>query len=337
MPDDTTIMPSEFLESIQRLTRDLKSASITLSEREARFLVDAYYAMQRDRIRAGHQNRTLSENAEPHDVLLWLQAQRDTLEKQIARALDAYSGGLVIGQWARSQVGIGPIIAAGLAANIDIAQAPTVGHIWRFAGLDPTSHWHGTAKAAALVNEVVARHPKSRHISEAALLDIANAAGLRIDRVIQRLDGKPATVASVAAIVAKRPWNNSLKRLCFLIGESFVKVSGNPDAVYGQAYLVRKQQEVSKNEAGDFADQAAKALVEKKWRDDTEAKKHYEAGRLPPARIHMRAKRWAVKLFIAHYHHVLYESTHGVPPPKPYIMERDPRHTRFIAPPDWPM
>ena len=94
---------SEFLESIVRLTRDLRNASITLGEREARFLVDAYYAMQRDRIRAAHQNRTLTDNTEPHDVLLWLQAQRDTIEKQIARALDAYSGGLAIGQWARSR------------------------------------------------------------------------------------------------------------------------------------------------------------------------------------------------------------------------------------------
>jgi hypothetical protein len=101
-------MPGEFLESIQRLTRDLKSAAITLSDREARFLVDSYYAMQRDRIRAAHQNRTLSENAEPHDVLLWLQSQRDTLEKQIARALDAYSDGLVVGRWARCAPGSAP-------------------------------------------------------------------------------------------------------------------------------------------------------------------------------------------------------------------------------------
>lgn len=282
MPDTTPpIGPSEFLESIQRLTRDLRNASITLSDREARFLVDAYYAMQRDRIRAGHQNRTLTENAEPHDVLLWLQAQRDTLEKQVARALDAYSDGLLIGKWARSQVGIGPIIAAGLACHISIDHAPTVGHIWRFAGLDPTVTW---AKGQ------------------------------------------------------KRPWNGSLKRLCFLIGESFVKVSGNENAVYGLAYTTRKAREIEKNERGDFADQAQRALKEKKWGDDTQAKKHYESGKLPPARIHMRAKRWAVKLFLSHYHHVLYESTHGKPPPLPYVMARDPvLHTHFVGPPNWPM
>ena len=271
----------EFLESVGRLTKDLRAAAVTLSDREARFLVDAYYAMQRDRIRAAHQNRTLTENAEPHDVLGWLENQRGTLEKQVARALDAYSDGLLIGRWARSQVGIGPIIAAGLAANIDIKMAPTVGHIWRFAGLDPTVQWNKSEK---------------------------------------------------------RPWNGSLKRLCFLIGESFVKVSGNPEAVYGLAYLVRKRRETEKNEAGDYAEQAARSLAAKRFGDDTQAKKHYLEGKLPPARIHLRAKRYAVKLFLAHYHHVLYESTHGTPPPKPYILAKDPElHTHFIAPPNWPM
>lgn len=36
----------EQLESIQRLARDVKSAAVTLSTQEARFLVDTYYGMQ---------------------------------------------------------------------------------------------------------------------------------------------------------------------------------------------------------------------------------------------------------------------------------------------------
>ena len=282
--DDVTprnMTPDEFLESITRLTRDLKNATITLSDREARFLVDSYYSMQRDRIRAAHQNRTLVANAEPHDVLIWLQAQRDTLEKQIAKALDGYSAGIVVGRWARSQVGIGPIIAAGLACHIDINQAPTVGHIWRFAGLDPTVRWEKGQK---------------------------------------------------------RPWNGSLKRLCYLIGESFVKVSGNANAVYGKAYTVRKAREIANNEAGMYAEQAAAALKAKRYGDDTDAKKHYDAGKLPPARIHLRACRWTTKLFLSHYHHVAYEVANGTPPPKPYILAKDPElHTTFMGPPNWPM
>lgn len=278
----------ENLNSIQRLTRDLKNASRTLSDKEARFLVDAYYAMQRDRIRAAHQERTLSKGNEPHDVMSWLADQRETLEEQVRRALDAYSASHIEGVWARSMIGIGPVIAAGLLANIDITLAPTVGHIWRFAGLDPTRKWDKATK---------------------------------------------------------RPWNGNLKRLCFLIGESFVKVSNNDNDVYGKIYKARKSYETAKNERGDYADQAKVALATKKFGADTDARKHYEAGHLPPARIHLRSCRYAVKLFLAHYHHVAYESHFGSLPDKPYVLTEGAHlahpelaaHTHYVAPPNWPL
>ena len=77
------------LTPVIRLTKDLKNAARTLSDDEARFLVDAYYAMQDDRIRAAHQHRSLTESGEPADVMTWLLDQREILEKQVARALDA--------------------------------------------------------------------------------------------------------------------------------------------------------------------------------------------------------------------------------------------------------
>ena len=42
----------------------------------------------------------------------------------------------------RSIVGIGPVITAGFLAHIDIAKAPTVGHVpGGSADLDPTVKW----------------------------------------------------------------------------------------------------------------------------------------------------------------------------------------------------
>jgi hypothetical protein len=285
MNDDAQAQPQappdpmhEFQASIERLTKDMRNAAITLSTQEARFLVNAYYAMQRDRIRADHQSHKLGEAEKPHTVIDWLGDQRGTLEKQVARALDAYSGSKPLGQWARSITGIGPIIAAGLLAHIDITKAPTAGHIWRYAGLDPT-----TKKAAG----------------------------------------------------TKLPWNADLKRLQYLIGESFVKVSGNASDVYGQVYKARKEYETARNEAGAYADQAATALAEKKWDRTTDAYKAYITGKLPLARVHMRAKRYAVKLFLSHYHHVAYQLHHGTAPPKPYILDQ-PGHAHYIGPPNWP-
>jgi hypothetical protein len=267
------------LEPVTRLTRDLKSAAKTLSADEARFLVDYYYMMQEDRIRATHQVRALNESEEPHGVIAWLGGNVGVLEQQIKRALDAYTDASPIGKWSKSIVGIGPIISAGLQAHIDIAKAPTVGHIWRFAGLDPTVSWE----------------PKT-----------------------------------------KRPWNASLKTLCWKIGESFVKVSGNDADVYGKLYLQRKAYELTRNESGELAEQAASKLARFKIGKDTEARKHYDAGRLPPGHIHARAKRWAVKLFLAHWHHVAYETHYGEAPPKPYVLEHL-GHAHPIVVPNWPM
>ncbi len=133
----------------------------------------------------------------------------------------------------------------------------------------------------------------------------------------------------------KRPWNASLKTLCWKIGESFVKVSGRDDDVYGKLYLRRKQQEVERNDAGKFADQAARKLERFKIGKDTDAYRAYAAGKLPPAHIHARAKRWAVKLFLAHYHHVAFTLANGTPPPKPYVLTHL-DHADFITPPNFP-
>lgn len=267
------------MEPVARLTRDIRNGAATLGRDEARFLVDSYYAMQKDRIADDNQERALDEAGEPHAVLGWLADQHATLEKQIARALGAYADADPIGVWSQSIPGIGPIIAAGLLAHIDIEKAPTAGHIWRFAGLDPSVKWEKKTK---------------------------------------------------------RPWNAKLKVVCWKAGESFVKVSGNDKDIYGGVYRSRKEYEIARNDRGDNADVAARILTEKRFGADTDARKHLQAGRLPPAQLHARAKRYAVKLFLAHWQHVAWETRFGEAPAKPYALTQL-QHAHFIAPPNWPM
>lgn len=273
------LMPTLTLDPVTRLSRDLANAAKTLSLAEARYLVDAYYMLQKNRIQAANQMRALNESEEPHEVIDWLLAQNETLENQIKRALDHWTDGQELGVWAKSITGIGPVITAGLLAHIDITRAPTVGHIWSFAGLNPERKWEKKTK---------------------------------------------------------RPWNAQLKTLCWKIGESFVKVSGNPKAVYGAIYAERKVYEQQRNDAGGCSAQAAAILTEKKIGKDTEAFGHLSGGKLPPAQIHARAERYAVKLFLAHYHHVAYRLHYGTEPPKPYPIAIL-GHAHEIAVPNWPM
>jgi len=129
----------------------------------------------------------------------------------------------------------------------------------------------------------------------------------------------------------KRPWNASLKTLCWKLGESFVKVSGNKNDIYGQLWLKRKEFEQQRNGAGANAEEAARRVstVGK----STEAYKHYAAGHLPPGQIHARAKRWAVKIFLSHLHHAMYVSHFKTPPPKPWVIEHG-GHADVMQPPN---
>ena len=256
--------------SIRPLSRDLVKAAPTLSLAEVRHLVTAYYEI--------HQNRAAAEPTQPHSVVAWLRDQNGALEQEIRNALDAWTEAVPAAAWAKGIAGIGPVISAGLAAHIDIAQCPTVGRIWRFAGLDPTVQW------------------------------------------------LPNT---------KRPWNAALKSLCWKIGESFVKVAGSERDFYGKLYLQRKAIEHARNEAGEFANQAKSQLERCDVGKNKEDHNWYSQGKLPPSHIHNRAKRWAVKLFLAHYHHVAWKLATGQEPPKPYVIAHL-DHVDCIKPPNFP-
>jgi len=260
--------------SVQRLSKDLVQAARTLSDKEARFLVDNYYIMQDSRKRSDNQVRAMSD--EPHATLAWFAKQSDTLELQTKRALDAYSDEHAAGVWMKSLYGIGPVIAAGMLAHIDITRAPTVGHIWRFAGLDPTTKWEKKTK---------------------------------------------------------RPWNAELKTLCWKVGQSFMKFSGSEDCYYATFYKERKALEIERNERGDNVELCKTILTQKNFDKKTDAFKHYSAGRLPPAHIDARARRYAVKMFLSHMHLVMYFAHYNELPPKPFVIEHM-GHVHFIKPPN---
>lgn len=127
--------------AIKRLTKDQREAYKSLGKNEARFLVDQYYQVQKMRITCQNQIRSMQETQEPVHVLMFTFANYRQLETNCQAALDIYSKEDLVGQWARKQVGVGPVIAAGLLAHFDIERAPNYGHFLSFAGLNPTKKW----------------------------------------------------------------------------------------------------------------------------------------------------------------------------------------------------
>ncbi len=348
--DDTEEM------SLTRLSKDLREAARDMSVDEARFTVDLYYQQQGIRIRTANQRTAQEKSGEPHRVLDWIFDSSLFVENQVKAALAKWVEAHIMGPWMTGQLGVGPVIACGILSRIDMDQAPTAGHIWAFAGFDPSKSWDKGQK---------------------------------------------------------RPWNADLKRICWLLGESLVKLSGryargDEKCFYTGIYLKRKALEISRNNRGLFADQAARALKQKNFdRKDTATKKWLEAdlpalgercvrmtarrpggiggGPIPqfridtdktdaldrievlrlhmkflgtelndnwvvsvvpfpelepgeihqmlsPGHIHSRAKRYAVKLFLAHMHEVWWFRRTGEAPVLPYpIAMLD--HAHKIDPP----
>lgn len=267
------------LELIQRLTRDVRNAAATLRPGEVRYLVDLYYSMQEQRIRADAQIRASNEADEPNALVTWMAGNYAILENDVRRAMHAYTKSRIEGQWALSIVGIGPVLAAGLLAHIDITRSPSPSHIWSFAGLNPHAHWNKGEK---------------------------------------------------------RPWNADLKRLCWLIGQSFVKSSGSKNSQYGPIYKARKEYEMVNNERGLYAAQAEGILTNKRIGKETVAYGAYSQGRLPAAQIQQRAERYAVKVFLAHLHQVLYETHYGRSAPDVWAIAHG-GHADRIPCPNWPL
>jgi len=301
MTDTTVRFPS-----VKKMDKDLKVALSNIGPEEARLLVDWYYQVQEFRKAATNQTRAAADQAEPMEHHSWLSEQFTTLENQIKLALDKYSQNQPIGAAVRKVIGIGPVIAAGLIAHIDITKAPTAGAIWRYAGMDPTSVWE---------------------------------------------KGK------------RRPWNAALKVLCYKIGESFVKTQNKDTDTYGHVYAARKKQEWERNLSGDLSGQATALLSAKNIGKSTIAYKWYSGAvstswakafiaggkpfppalpaealdpndttrvpMLPPAHIHSRARRYAVKLFLSDYHYAAYRITLGKDAPVPYVLEHVPGHVHL--------
>jgi len=291
------------------MTQMLRSTASDIGKEEARFMVDIYYTMQKERIEANNRIKALDRDAEredraaePHLALDWVLKQQETLEDQIKKVMAIYVGAHPMAWFFEQTVGIGPVLAAGLLAHIDIERAKTAGAIWRFAGLDPTSEWKKGEK---------------------------------------------------------RPHNGKLKTLCWKIGESFVKVSNRPDAVYGRIYRERKDYEWMRNLRGELAEHAATELTRKKIGKATDAYAWYsgqcssslaadllESGKtptasacrdnegtpmLPPAQVQARAKRYAVKLFLAHLYQ-RWREQEGLPVASPYAIAHQ-GHAHWIEPP----
>lgn len=98
--------------------------------------VELYYDAQK--LRIIHANKERSEGVSPMKDWFdyWLSIGEKVLTSKLKKWVESPESPEEA-KWAYDQWGIGPIIAAGLAAHIDIEKAATISSLWKFAGQAP--------------------------------------------------------------------------------------------------------------------------------------------------------------------------------------------------------
>lgn len=334
--DLNTTDPTTPFEALTRLNADLRQSSRLMGSQEARFLIDLYYQLQGNRIRMGNQVQSGPE--EPSELLKWLDKNQNRFEDDLKRALHEFADAYKVGRWLMSLHGIAGVLSSNILAIFDIRQAETVGHWWRFSGLDPTRKWHGPTKAASFLS-AAGLTSRSREIARAQSENLAELSGFSIQEIEAAWTGgirDKKRYEAVKELFSRRPWNARAKTLVtFKVGECLIKGKGSSKDYYGRLYEDRKAYEHDLNDRGRYAEFAALQLQEKKY-GDNEARKSYEAGRLPKGHIHARCRRWMSKLFLSHVHHVMYVDFYKKDPPVPYVFEMPGDHRHFIPIPNFP-
>lgn len=113
---------------------------------------------------------------------------------------------------------------------------------------------------------------------------------------------------------SKSTYNSNLKEVCVDIGKNFVKYSSKENCFYGKLYLEELDRRTDLNNKGEYLELAQQSLESfnpknKNWVKD---KPVYESGKIPQQRLESQAQRYAVKIFLAHLHAVVYYETFNV-------------------------
>lgn len=333
------------LDGLASLSKETKNSMAYVSDNQVRLIIDNYYQTQHHRMNIANQIRAVKQEFDQvqegeQPAIAWLLKDVENRENQIKKMIAEYVKSEPVCQWAMAIKGIGPVFAANLWSYIDMTKCCHANQFLSYAGLnDNNTPWLGKEKAKDVVDEAFKYFglKNSDEVNDDVLLRVAVNSGRNLATVKRGfLYHKEKGNASehdrthLIAYMAKPPYNTELKKMCYLIGQSFVKVS-NRDSLYGRLYKERKALETMKNENGEYAEQAEKLLAEKNYRKDTDTYKFLSEGKLSPAHINQRAQRWAVKIFLTHFFECAWIHTHHTEPPKLYVIEHM-GHVDYIEP-----
>ena len=146
------------VETVVGLSKELRQSTVSIGKRDARYLTDTFYQIQKIRIGLENQVRSVNQNKDGEgnpSIMEYAALSLAVLEKSIASAFETFVESRPETKWMTDIKGIGPTIATVLYAYFNVDGVESAGNFWSYAGLNNNNNpWLGKEKAAQIVNEL---------------------------------------------------------------------------------------------------------------------------------------------------------------------------------------
>ena len=187
-------------------------------------------------------------------------------EEVFRKIIENYIKSTTIGQYLTSIAGIGPLLAACFIAYLKPRKY--AGQVFSYVGLnDNNDPW---IKSEDKINYIMDTFCPNEYISEKDIAAISAYTGRAVGRIIRGArvldprfeDGKHYIITrkSLKSYLKKPPFNRELKKVCWKLGESILKLKNNAKSKYGALLTERLAYEHQKNDNLEYIQEAMKAL-----------------------------------------------------------------------------
>lgn len=323
-----------------KIPKELKENVMYISKEEGRTLYDAYYQIQKYRIALQNQCRSVSQRSDnsaavESGITSYILQQVYKIETNIKKLVELWVKSHYIGRWMLSITGVGPMMASAFLCYLDFDKANSMGNFWAYCGLDGKKRIN-PSEAEKIIKDVFEEYNyKKGDITEEMIVSISKLCKWDSKFIYRNSldpETRKITKKSLYNCLVKPPYNLVLRKVCFLLGEQFVRSSKKEKSVYGRMYAERKLYEIEQNMNKVYAAQAE--VVKAKCGKTTDAYKAACLGMLSKGHIHERCMKFAAKVFISHLYEAMWydhNRDNSLPYPNSYFIEYL-NHKDFIQP-----
>jgi len=318
------------IKKLDRIGEDVRVAALDMTIPEARYVFKDYMNLQKYQQSTKAHVRQLEKESTPNTTMKFIANNTTYIRKyQFSEIFDIWTDKFPEARWVKSINGLGPAVAAGLICYCDFDKAHNSSSFWQWAGLTPKSR-QITKKAADklivsamdLYGDEQLTDDHIKWICTQADYDYASF------HKFCRKKGQPYNWNKLYIALVIPKFSFDFHRVCIMIGNLVIKQKN----LYHDLYVYRRAWEEAKNESGEYASRAAAQLRRYDYKPWKDTYKIYSAGYLPPGHIIARSKRWAVKIFLAHYYSVIYYIRNGEVPYDAYALDILKGHRRILVP-----